>query len=112
MSFFGSLMKGLGDATQNAAIKGIALSWEKIRSISPDRLEEIYKERRESNQYDIVGALAILALYRNAPYSSVSAVGNEERWKRTINGIKRTIELENGREFEEIREAIRNFEKG
>ena len=45
MGFFGSLVKGIGNAAQDAIKKSISENWKKINSISQNRLEEIYRER-------------------------------------------------------------------
>ena len=45
MGFFGSLVKGIGNAAQDAIKKSISENWKKINSISQNRLEEVYRER-------------------------------------------------------------------
>lgn len=107
MSFFGSIMKGIGNAAQDTIKRGLSENWRKINSMSQNRLEEIYREREESGQRDTTYTLIVLALTAKNPYTIKST---NEDLSRKIKSIKRTIELEDSRDFREIREAIKSFE--
>ena len=109
MGFFGSLVKGIGNAAQDAIKKSISENWKKINSISQNRLEEIYREREESGQRDTTHTLIVLALVVKNPYI-IDSSSNSEDLIRKVKSIKRSIELDESREFREIREAIRSFE--
>jgi len=112
MGFFDSLAKSVGNAVSSAAVQGISTNWEKIRKLPSDRLESLYKDRQNQNKYDMVGMLAILALCKMNSYHPDSMEENQnESWKKRIQNIKKMIELESGREFVEIRDAIEIFER-
>ena len=100
-------MKGIGNAAQDTSKRGLSQNWRKINSMSQNRLEEIYREREESGQRDTTYTLIVLALTAKNPYTIKST---NEDLSRKIKSIKRTIELEDSRDFREIREAIKSFE--
>ena len=94
-------MKGIGNAAQDTIKRGLSENWRKINSMSQNRLEEIYRERETTY------TLIVLALTAKNPYTIKST---NEDLSRKIKSIKRTIELEDSRDFREIREAIKSFE--
>lgn len=107
MGFFDVLTnvaKSAGDAARNANIKMIEETWEKMSSLSTNRLEGLIEEKGISNP---VGFLAYLRLHKLDSYRANRFAKNADEINSRATAIKRSIELHESRAFDEIRYEIK-----